>query len=120
MSPAARNSKYSFNLADVRAALIDKYGTDAYGQPRVDEAGGIKAPCLFPENHKNGDANPSMSVSEKDGRVLVRCFVGCDQTELWNALMTLMGKGATGDDSTRRANARLMSTHAPNTCQQSG
>ena len=98
LSPAASNSKYSFNLADVRAALIDKYGNDAYGQARVrDEAGGIKAPCLFPENHKNGDANPSMSVSEKDGRVLVKCFVGCDQTKLWNALMELMGKGATSD-----------------------
>ena len=96
MSPAAPNPKYSFNLADVRAALIEKYGTDAYGQPRVrEEANGIKAPCLLPENHKHDDEHPSMSVSENDGRVLVKCFVGCDQKELWNALLALMGQGVT-------------------------
>lgn len=32
------------------------------------------------------DANPSMNVSEKDGKILLRCHSGCSQESVWNAL----------------------------------
>jgi hypothetical protein len=37
-------------------------------------------------SHSNGDHNPSMGVSEKDGKVLVCCYGGCDQSALIVAL----------------------------------
>ena len=39
---------------------------------------GWKAKCLFPERHKNGDANPSMSIFEhKEGGPMLKCQAGC-------------------------------------------
>lgn len=32
------------------------------------------------------DSNPSMNVSEKDGKILLKCHSGCSQESVWNAL----------------------------------
>ncbi len=32
------------------------------------------------------DRHPSLSVSERDGKLLVHCFAGCDQGAVWDAL----------------------------------
>lgn len=37
------------------------------------------------------DHNPSLSVTSKDGKLLVKCFAGCDQRTLWNRLLELAG-----------------------------
>lgn len=34
----------------------------------------------------HGDTNPSLSVTKKGGRVLVKCFGGCEQREVIAAL----------------------------------
>lgn len=47
--------------------------------------GGVKTHCPGP-SHGNGDRNPSLGVTEKDGKVLVRCYGGCDQPAVIAAL----------------------------------
>lgn len=37
-----------------------------------------KTHCPGP-SHANGDQNPSLGVTEKDGKLLVKCYGGCDQ-----------------------------------------
>ena len=32
------------------------------------------------------DRNPSLSVDEKDGKLLLKCFAGCDQRDVVSAL----------------------------------
>lgn len=72
-----------FTAEDVRAALISEHGPG-----KVETGTGyIKAPCVHPDHD---DEHPSMSVSDKGGRVLVHCHAGCDQSELWDALVDLM------------------------------
>ncbi len=41
------------------------------------------------------DKNPSLSITERDGKLLVKCFAGCDQSAVWDALrgMGLVGQG---------------------------
>lgn len=53
------------------------------------------ARCVFPKNHTNGDANPSLAITLKDGRVVAYCRVcGKDkQDELWNALREKVARG---------------------------
>ena len=46
---------------------------------------GVKTHCPGP-SHRNGDRNPSLGVTERDGRVLVRCYGGCDQAGVIVAL----------------------------------
>ena len=43
--------------------------------------GGVKAHCPGP-SHQNGDRNPSLGVTEKDGKILVRCYGGCAQPDV--------------------------------------
>jgi len=33
------------------------------------------------------DYNPSLSITEKDGRILWHCFAGCSQQEVYQALI---------------------------------
>ena len=42
--------------------------------------------CVLPGNHKNGDANPSMSIGIKDSKLVVNCRAGCPQNELFKAI----------------------------------
>ena len=42
--------------------------------------------CCCPAHE---DRNPSLSVSEKDGKVLVKCFAGCGQSSVIDALIGL-------------------------------
>lgn len=46
---------------------------------------GVKTHCPGPSHH-NGDRHPSLGVSEKDGKVLVKCYGGCDQAAVVTAL----------------------------------
>jgi putative DNA primase/helicase len=39
-----------------------------------------RCPCHY--NHSHGDRTPSLSVTEKDGKVLANCFVGCSYDEI--------------------------------------
>ena len=32
------------------------------------------------------DKNPSLSITERDGKLLVYCHAGCDQGAVWDAL----------------------------------
>ena len=44
------------------------------------------AQCPFPKNHQNGDADSSLVINQnEDGKVLVHCRAGCNQSEVWNA-----------------------------------
>lgn len=54
------------------------------------------ASCPFPENHKNGDADPSLVVSQEGGKLLVYCRASCDQNAVWQALRTKVGQSAEG------------------------
>lgn len=47
--------------------------------------GGVKSHCPGP-SHRNGDQHPSLGVSERDGKVLVKCYGGCDQSSVVAAL----------------------------------
>lgn len=47
--------------------------------------GGVKTHCPGP-SHANGDRNPSLGVTEKDGKILVKCYGGCDQPAVVVAL----------------------------------
>ena len=40
------------------------------------------------------DHNPSLSITERDGKVLVHCFAGCTQEAVWEARTD---KGLVGD-----------------------
>lgn len=40
---------------------------------------GVKTHCPGP-SHRNGDQHPSLGVTESSGKVLVKCYSGCDQT----------------------------------------
>src|SRR5262249_13640717 len=45
----------------------------------------VSCPC---PNHGNGrgDRNPSLSVSDGDGKLLLRCFAGCEFPDIIDAL----------------------------------
>ena len=45
----------------------------------------VKTHCPGP-SHANGDRNPSLGVTEKDGKVLVCCYGGCEQPAVIVAL----------------------------------
>jgi hypothetical protein len=46
------------------------------------------AQCPFPQNHRHGDSNPSLVITQKeDGTVLVHCRGGCDQRDVWQACL---------------------------------
>jgi hypothetical protein len=51
--------------------------TEALGGKWMSNYG--KASCPVSEAHANGDQSKSFSISEKDGKVLVKCHTGCDQ-----------------------------------------
>ncbi len=51
------------------------------------------ASCPLPENHKNGDSKPSLSVTNENGKALVHCFAGCDQNAVWAALRSRIKNG---------------------------
>lgn len=44
------------------------------------------ASCPLPENHKNGDAHPSLAITEQGDKLLVHCRAGCSQDQVWEAL----------------------------------
>jgi hypothetical protein len=46
---------------------------------------GVKTHCPGP-SHANGDRNPSLGVTERDGKILVKCYGGCDQAAVVAAL----------------------------------
>ncbi len=43
------------------------------------------------------DRRPSLSISERDGKLLVHCFAGCSQEAVWDSLK---GMGLVGGDNT--------------------
>jgi putative DNA primase/helicase len=57
---------------------IDEIAAALRGTPTND---GFLAHCPSHE-----DSSPSLSITEKDGRLLVHCFAGCDQTAVIDAL----------------------------------
>lgn len=74
----------------------------AQAQPSIDRVLGVLknvkrtgqrawvARCVFPEKHSNGDANPSLAISETaDKAVLIHCLAGCNQQEVWNRVREL-------------------------------
>ena len=48
-------------------------------------AGGFLTNCPGP-NHKNGDRNPSLNITERDGKLLWKCYAGCDQMAVKEAI----------------------------------
>jgi hypothetical protein len=66
--------------------------TNALGAKR--EGDSWIAACPFPENHKNADKNPSLAISEVDGKVLVRCRANCDQSSVWKAVLEKVQTGS--------------------------
>jgi hypothetical protein len=46
------------------------------------------------------DHNPSLSITERDGQLLVHCHAGCPQEAVWAALTRM---GLVGGDDTRDA-----------------
>lgn len=48
-------------------------------------SGAQKTHCPGPSHH-NGDRNPSLGVTDKDGKILVTCYGGCDQAAVVTAL----------------------------------
>jgi putative DNA primase/helicase len=56
------------------------------GDTRPDASGNYAAHCPGPL-HKNGDANPSLSIKDgKNGRPLLYCHAGCDFRDIVVAL----------------------------------
>ncbi len=51
----------------------------------------------------HNDRHPSLSITERDGKLLVKCFAGCDQAAVWNALK---GMGLVGHDDHERLSRR--------------
>jgi Protein of unknown function (DUF3987) len=68
------------NAAEIRSALAcGRQGCECA------HAGGVKTHCPGP-SHRNGDRKPSLGIDEKDGKILVRCYAGCDQAAVVSAL----------------------------------
>ena len=61
------------------------------------ERNGFKALCPA-----HPDRNPSLSVREEDGRILVKCFAGCSTKDVCNALGIEMADLFSDDHSTKR------------------
>jgi hypothetical protein len=58
----------------------------ACGRPGCEcTKGGVKTHCPGP-SHAHGDQHPSLGVTDKDGKVLVRCYGGCEQGAVVTAL----------------------------------
>jgi putative DNA primase/helicase len=56
------------------------------GETRPDRSGNYSCRCPGPM-HKNGDANPSLSVKDgANGRLLLYCHAGCDYRGIVAAL----------------------------------
>lgn len=72
-------------ISDVRRVLRNVQGN----------ASDFSASCPLHSHGKgHGDRNPSLHVSAApDGKVLVKCYAGCDQTELWAAIRGRVGDG---------------------------
>jgi hypothetical protein len=81
---------------------------EAHGSRLVHRQRGIMAQCPV-----HADRNPSLGVTETDGRVLVKCYAGCETTDVLAALGLAWGdlfdKSATpaGDDRPTRKQSRL-------------
>ena len=57
------------------------------------------------------DRHPSLSITERDGKLLAHCHAGCDQGAVWDALK---GQGLVGHiDQDRSSRQREISTCAP-------
>jgi hypothetical protein len=74
---------------------------------------GVKTHCPGP-SHGNGDRHPSLGVNEKDGKVLVKCYGGCDQAAV---MAELQGRGLwprpedREQSSSRREPTRIVATY---------
>jgi putative DNA primase/helicase len=80
---------------------------------RAHPGGGWIASCTGP-NHKHGDRNPSLVITERDDKVLLYCHAGCGAAEILSAIgldfSALYPPKA--DDPTRRKGGRY-STQRP-------
>ena len=56
------------------------------GKPNCACKRGNRVHCANAGGHHNGDANPSLSLSESGGRVLLHCHGGCSQEDVIAAL----------------------------------
>jgi hypothetical protein len=73
--------------------------------------GGVKTHCPGP-SHRNGDRTPSLGVSEIDGKVLVRCYAGCDQAAVVSALQDRdLWPRQEGERVTRQEPTRIVATY---------
>ena len=41
--------------------------------------------CSLPQNHKNGDRTPSLTVKTVGGKLLIHCFNDCAFTQIMDA-----------------------------------
>ncbi len=56
------------------------------------------------------DRNPSLSITERDGKLLVHCHAGCDQGAVWDALK---GMGLVGQDDYLKPVPRRTDSRGP-------
>jgi hypothetical protein len=55
---------------------------------------GWLASCPVPGHGSgNGDKNPSLAITDGDNKLLFRCFGGCDQESVFNAVKPMLGDG---------------------------
>ena len=65
-------------------------------EPQAD--GSYKVRCLL-----HDDSTPSLHLSEKNGKLVAHCFGGCNQQDVWRALLELAGRSR---PASRGRNAR--------------
>src|SRR5262245_632699 len=67
------------------------------------EGGGWRCRCPLAREHANGDATPSLSVSERDGRILVHCH--SRHTDEQERVISALKDGGLWPDSGERRRA---------------
>ena len=59
----------------------------ALGRSRPAANGEWLASCpVVDHGQGNGDRNPSLSVTDSDGKLLLKCHGGCSQHDVWAAV----------------------------------
>lgn len=74
------------------------------------QKGGVRTHCPGP-SHGNGDRNPSLGITEKEGKVLVRCYGGCDQAAVVSALQDRDLWPRSEEHERRNGHIRIVATY---------
>ena len=62
----------------------------ALGRARPAANGHWLASCpVLDHGQGNGDKNPSLSIVDEDGKLLMKCHGGCSQHDVWSAVRDL-------------------------------